>query len=337
MNVRKWLTVLGYPVQHYGTCMFAVISRCNARCSFCGFWQLPHVANIPLPQAIEAIDRLYDMNVRYIQFTGGETLLYPHLHDCVLHASKKGILATVVTNGSLLSTRRIKELKEAGIQGITISTDHWQAEILERNRGIPGLTRKIARAVEEVRAAGIPVQASATISNLLRLEDDDFRRLVEHNQRLGFDGTYFCYPMPSVESSYAIGGETVKYEPEELMAVLVHLQELKRQRYPIDNSFETLEAAQDNVQGRPSRFPCVAGHKVFYLDWNLTLYRCMTKSENFGNILSLDPDKLTFPRLECEDCLLSCDREPSIYHHGIRSVPPFIQLVRDTVQRGVPL
>lgn len=55
-----------------------------------------------------------------------------------------------------------------------------------------------------------------------------------------------------------------------------------------------------------------------------------------GPILDLDIEHLNLQRVECERCVLSCDREPSIYQHGIKSVVPFLHLLGDTFARKVP-
>jgi MoaA/NifB/PqqE/SkfB family radical SAM enzyme len=337
MNTKRLKTLIGYPVKRFSTCMVAVTNRCNARCGFCSVPSQTHNGVTPGDQIERAIDRLYDLSVRYIQFTGGEPLLYPYLIRIIKYASELGMLITVVTNGSLLDEKRARALAESGAQGVSISVDHLDRNVLEQNRGIPGLATRIANGVRYLLDRGIPVQASTTISKLLNLDTGDYLKLVEHNQRLGFHGTYFCYPMSDMRSNYVLGGDIVEFEEDELIEIVTHIRALKKRGYPIDNSYETLDAVLAFLEGRSSRYPCVAGHKVFYLDWNLNLYDCMTKGTLIGPILELDTKHLKMERVECEQCILSCDREPSIYQHGLRSIIPFLRLVSDALTRHVPL
>jgi MoaA/NifB/PqqE/SkfB family radical SAM enzyme len=275
------------------------------------------------------------LGVRYIQFTGGEPLLYPHLLEATRRAGELGILVTVVTNGSLLDEEAVSTFAWNGVQSVSISVDHYNSTVLEQNRGIPGLAHKIQEGVRLLRAHGLPVQASTTISKLLDRESGDYLKLVEHNQQLGFDGTYFCYPMKEMRSNYTLGGEIVQFETGELVEIIAHIKALKKRRYPVDNSYETLNDALAFLANKPARFPCVAGYKVFYLDWDLRLYDCMTKGTLIAPLLELDTDALRLPRAECEECILSCDREPSIYQHGARSIVPFLRLLGDALTRGV--
>ena len=336
MNSRKLATVFSYPFRKYVTCMFAITSRCNARCGFCSIPSQNDPAMPSYDEATNAIEQLHSLGVRYIQFTGGEPFLYPSLFPVIKHASDLGMLLTVVTNGSLLDEGRVRTLAESGVQSVSISVDHHSTQVLELNRGIPGLADRICEAVRLLRNLRIPVQASTTISHLLDLEAGDYEKLIEKNQAQGFDGTYFCYPMPSTRSNYSLGGEIARFAPERLAAVISHILALKRRGYTIDNSLETLNDVLAHLGDRPSRYPCVAGYKVFYLDWRLDLYDCMTNGRLIGPILKLDPSRVISKRTECDECILSCDREPSIYHHGVRSVAPFMRLVRDTAARVVP-
>ncbi|MBC8492543.1 MAG: radical SAM protein, partial [Chloroflexi bacterium] len=178
MNRRKVQTVLAYPLRKFGTCMFAVTNRCNARCEFCSIPLQPYNGATSPNLFEQAIDKLYDLGVRYIQFTGGEPLLYPYLIRVIKHASELGMLMTVVTNGSLLDEKRAKALAESGVQGASISVDHYDSSVFERNRGIPGLTDRVAEGVQHLRDNGLPVQASTTISKLLDLEAGDYLKLV---------------------------------------------------------------------------------------------------------------------------------------------------------------
>jgi MoaA/NifB/PqqE/SkfB family radical SAM enzyme len=328
MNLHKALTILTHPLKGHATATFAVTNRCNGRCGFCSIWcQTPAEPISPVSMNL-ALRKLHQLGIRYIQFTGGEPLLYPHLDAAIRLASDLGILPTVVTNGSLLTQKIAEQLREADVGEVQVSVDHYDGSIMERNRGIPQIREKLERGVQHLRALGIPVSASTTISRLLTLEGDDFRKLLEYCQRLGFRGVYFCHPMREMESTYTLGGngDLVTYSRGELREILTHLLELKRAGYAIDNSVETIQVGLAYLQGRRSNYPCLGGYKTFYLDWNLDLFRCMRKGDLIGPLLELDTENLKLERVECDDCLISCMREPSIYFHGPKSIVPMLRL-----------
>ena len=69
---------------------------------------------------------------------------------------------------------------------------------------------------------------------------------------------------------------------------------------------------------------CLGGHKYFYLDWNLNLYRCHYWEKPMCTIYEFDASKLI--RDGCTRCRIDCYRDPSVlqfiatnasdaYHH----------------------
>ncbi len=45
---------------------------------------------------------------------------------------------------------------------------------------------------------------------------------------------------------------------------------------------------QRHLRREPERFGCLGGHKYFYLDWNLNLYRCHFWETPMCNIYDFD-------------------------------------------------
>lgn len=328
MNSKKALTIAAHPFKRYATAVFAVTNHCNAQCGFCSIWQQDPVKHISIKDVQTALGKLHRLGIRYVQFTGGEPFLYKHLTTAISYASKIGILSTVVTNGSLISEEKAQMLRAADIGEVQISVDHYKRDIMERNRCIPNLFAKIRRSIQCLTSLGIPVSASTTISKLLDLGNDDYRKLLDFCQDLGFLGVYFGLPMQEMESTYSLGGNghLVSYNDHELRDILDHLKRLKQEGYSIDNSRETLDIGLTNLSGGRSRYPCLAGYKTFYLDWNLNLYGCMKKDDIIAPILTLNTDQVSFTQTECEECLLSCMREPSIYFQGVKSIIPIFRL-----------
>ncbi len=81
---------------------------------------------------------------------------------------------------------------------------------------------------------------------------------------------------------------------------------------------------QRHLRREPERFGCLGGHKYFYLDWNLNLYRCHAWDKPMCPIYEFDQTKLI--RDGCTRCMIDCYRDPSVlqfiaisasdaYHH----------------------
>ena len=96
-----------------------------------------------------------------------------------------------------------------------------------------------------------------------------------------------------------------------MIEVFEKIKRLKRRSgFPIFNPLESLSEMQRHLQGEPERFGCLGGHKYFYLDWNLNLYRCHFWEKPMCNIYEFDESKLI--RDGCTRCMIDCYRDPSV-------------------------
>ena len=102
-----------------GTCHFAITSACNARCGFCSFArdQLPPASrhSVTLADAKLACDILKRNGIQFLHFTGGEPLVHRDFTAMVAHAAQIGMITTLVTNGALLTAKRVDALADAGL------------------------------------------------------------------------------------------------------------------------------------------------------------------------------------------------------------------------------
>ena len=127
----------------------------------------------------------------------------------------------------------IRALVDAGLDRLIVSIDSADRATHERNRGLEGLERRLIEGIADARACGEPVQASVTVSRLLRYDE-----LPATLQRLGFDEVSFSYPRcePFGSSSLVYGGDStlVDLDRDELLAALAAIGQL-RKRFPVLN------------------------------------------------------------------------------------------------------
>jgi MoaA/NifB/PqqE/SkfB family radical SAM enzyme len=102
-----------------------VTDDCNLTCSYCDEYT-PGAPIIPLETMTARIDKLDDLGVLVYDFLGGETMMHPQIAELVAHVkSKRGgsNLATIITNGFLLTKKNILDLNEAGLDFMQVSVD----------------------------------------------------------------------------------------------------------------------------------------------------------------------------------------------------------------------
>lgn len=111
----------------------SITDRCNLRCVYCmpetGVEFVPHENIITYEEIIRLCTCFAALGVSKVKLTGGEPLVRKNLSYLVGEIKKiPGIKnVTLTTNGILLS-EQIKELSEAGIDGINVSLDTLEPE-----------------------------------------------------------------------------------------------------------------------------------------------------------------------------------------------------------------
>ena len=296
-----------------GYLQFAITNLCNAKCDFCGFavdrFDPRQRRSVTLAQARDVIDIAVKNHIGYLLFVGGEPLVHRDLRAMTRYAAERGIHPMVCTNGSLWTEQNMRDLVSDGLTSVIMSIDAHDVAKHEKNRGLPEVCRKIRRANEVFAELGIQTTASVTASRLI----DDYDKLPAFLTELGFRSCTFSYPLSSLASSYLSFSDSslVNYKTEELIQVFEKIKQMKeRSGFPVVNPRESLSEMQRHLRHEPERFGCLGGHKYFYLDWNLNLYRCHFWEKPMCNIYEFDASKLI--RDGCTRCMIDCYRDPSV-------------------------
>jgi MoaA/NifB/PqqE/SkfB family radical SAM enzyme len=296
-----------------GYLQFAITNVCNARCDFCNFavdrFDPKQRRSVTLEQARDVIDICARNHIGYLLFVGGEPLAHKALPAMVRYAAESGIRPMICTNGSLWTDDNMREMARAGLCSVIMSIDAHDVAAHEKNRGLPDVCRKMQRANAVFAELGVQTTASVTASRLI----EDYDRLPAFLRSLGFTSCTFSYPLTSLASSYLSFSDSklVRYTPEELIEVFAKIKAMKqRSGFPVVNPTESLTEMQRHLRGERERFGCLGGHKYFYLDWNLNLYRCHFWETPMCSIYEFDQSKLI--RDGCTRCMIDCYRDPSV-------------------------
>ncbi len=312
------LQLAGEVLDHGGPgyLQFAITNLCNARCDFCGFavdrFDPRQRRSVTAQEARDVIDICVRNHIGYLLFVGGEPMVHKHLRGMVRYAARSGIRPMICTNGSLFTRQNLRELARDGLSSVIISIDTHDVAGHETHRGLPGVCRIIRDANLTLAELGIQTTASVTASRLI----DDYARLPDFLRGLGFGSCTFSYPLTTLGSTYLSfsGSKLVSYSVDELLAVFEKIKELKRRSgFPVVNPRESLNEMQRHLRGEPERFGCLGGHKYFYLDWNLNLYRCHFWEKPMCSIYEFDTTRLI--RDGCTRCMIDCYRDPSVLQH----------------------
>ncbi len=97
--------------------------RCNLDCSYCNEYDKVSEP-VPLELMLRRIDRLGELGTTIITLSGGEPMLHPQLEAIVRRIRERGAVATLITNGLLLTPERIQALNQAGLDYLQLSIDN---------------------------------------------------------------------------------------------------------------------------------------------------------------------------------------------------------------------
>lgn len=307
--------LLGEVLRHGGPgyLQFAITNICNAKCDFCGFavdrFDPKQRRSVTLREARDVIDIARRNHIGYLLFVGGEPLVHRDLRAMVRYCAQSGIHPMICTNGSLWTQQNMRDLAHDGLSSVIMSIDAHDVAKHEKNRGLPEVCRKIKNANAVFAQLGIQTTASVTASKLI----DDYEKLPDFLRELGFASCTFSYPLTSLASSYLSFSDSslVNYKTDELIAVFENIKRMKsRSGFPVVNPAESLSEMQRHLRKQPEKFGCLGGHKYFYLDWNLNLYRCHAWETPMCNIYEFDQSKII--RDGCTRCMIDCYRDPSV-------------------------
>lgn len=312
---KSTFKLIGEVLRHGGPgyLQFAITNICNADCGFCGFarskFDPKARRSVTLQEAKDVIDIAVKNHIGYLLFVGGEPMVHRELRAMVRYAAERGVRPMICTNGGLWNEENMRALVDDGLSSVIMSIDAHDVNKHEANRGLPDVCRKIKRANQFFHSVGVQTTASITASRLI----EDYDKLPAFLETLEFKSCTFSYPLTSLASSYLSFSDSglVNFSKDELIGLFDKIKQMKqRSGYPVVNPTESLSEMQRHLRGEKEKFGCLGGHKYFYLDWHLNLYRCHFWETPMCNVYDWDDSKLI--RDGCTRCMIDCYRDPSV-------------------------
>jgi MoaA/NifB/PqqE/SkfB family radical SAM enzyme len=159
------------------------IRRCNLSCTYCNEYD-DRSAPVPARDVLRRVDRLAALGTGIITLSGGEPLLHPDLDAIVERIRSHGVIATLITNGYLLSRDRIRRLNRAGLDHLQISIDNVLPDDVSK-KSLKLLDQKL----QWLAADGtFDVTVNSVVGGGIR-NPDDARTITRRARELGFSAT----------------------------------------------------------------------------------------------------------------------------------------------------
>lgn len=293
-----------------------VTYNCKYGCSFCTYWQndfKPHEEN-SLEDFAVGSRKLSELGSLIVSLAGGEPLLRRDLHH-IVRIIAQDHFPYLTTSGSGMTTKRARQLWEAGLWGVSVSIDYADPEKHNHHRGIKFAYERAIKAIEQLLEARVnsSYQRVQIISVLTNDNLEEMPRLCELARSLG------VYWQVQPYSVMKTGNDTQRHLPGATDALL----DLKR-RYPETFHANRMylekfdEAVNDGVDG------CIAGKAMFNIDNQMVVSKCVefNKSEPCGNLRTDTMEEVlgrlhtAHARNTCTACWYSCRGEVEVLYSG---------------------
>jgi heme b synthase len=161
-----------------------VTRSCNLHCVHCraSSEKGPYPGEIGTGKAMEILDHIALTGKPIVILTGGEPLLRKDIFDLARHGAGLGLRMVMATNGTLLTGSIAKEIKDAGIQRISISLDGADAASHDRFRQVKGAFESSLKGIDILKKSGIEFQINTTVT---RHNRDKIHEILNLAVRLG--------------------------------------------------------------------------------------------------------------------------------------------------------
>ena len=145
----------------------ALTYDCNNLCVHCYSSSPRRRSELSTKEWKRVIDKLFEVGVPNLLFTGGEPTLREDLPELIAHAEKVGAVTGLVTNGRRLADKSyVRKLTEAGLDYVQITLESHLPEIHERITRVPGSWRETVEGIRNSLEAGLYVDVNMTLSKL---------------------------------------------------------------------------------------------------------------------------------------------------------------------------
>ncbi len=286
-------------------------TRCNLKCGFCKYSCRDGV-DLPLEAIRTLAPQMADAGIKTVFISGGEPLLRRDFGEMTASLLDAGLDIRLSTNGTLITSSRVKELR--GINDISISID-GPRDIHDRVRGVPGAFDKMHKGLQTA-LDHLPETSFCASITMLPENVESLEWLVETTLQLGFNSVGIQPPVPSFFSSRERADLYESKSAVKEMATAFHaLSEKKEKLFSNDARYYSL-SREFIKNGFRSVEPCEAGQKIATLFADGSIGPCWalgtgvgTDKFAFGKAVAQPAFKKAKERAsrgDCSGCLFYC-------------------------------
>ncbi|RLC87882.1 MAG: radical SAM protein [Chloroflexi bacterium] len=143
----------------------ALTYRCNNDCPHCYVARPSDYPEMDTSLWKRVLDRVWEVSIPHVCFTGGEATVHPDLVELVAYAEGKGLVTGLLTNGRRLSdVDYTGALVAAGLDHVQITLESHDEAVHDRMQAVPGAWRETVAGARNAVAAGLYTTTNTTLT-----------------------------------------------------------------------------------------------------------------------------------------------------------------------------
>jgi radical SAM protein with 4Fe4S-binding SPASM domain len=289
----------------------ALTFRCQNDCVHCyagGPHETPELTTV---QWKSVIDKLCEIGVFILTFTGGEPTLREDLPELLLYAQNKGMVTGLISNGRMLKDKTfVGVLEKSGLDFVQITLESHKPQVHDSMTGAKGSWKETIKGIQNAVQSEIYVSTNTTLS---KHNAADFLATIDYIKGLGVNA-FGCNSLiysgkaPSASEKFTLSIEELN----------ILLPKIRDKAHLIGLKFLWYTPTQycqfDPVQMGLGVKSCTAAMINACVGPNGDVYPCQSYFESLGNILTEPWEKIWHHQLaeklrsreyvedKCKDC-----------------------------------
>lgn len=257
--------------------LFELTPRCTLGCKMCYVHLEPSQmkqAELTIRQWIGLIDEACDAGMMLATLTGGECLLYPGFKEIYQHLQSRGVLVTVLTNGTLIDVDIVRWFVQNPPQRIQISVYGSSPAGYEAVTGNGSAFYQVDRAIDLIKAANLPYELVVTASRQLF---PDFEAVLRYcnTKAVGTCRVNSCPFEARTETQRDFNAYAPTLtEQVEIFKIQKKLYNEVIQQDECEEVFVGKREGGKNPPLTPTGIPCSAGRNSFSINWRGEMLPC---------------------------------------------------------------
>jgi radical SAM protein with 4Fe4S-binding SPASM domain len=289
----------------------ALTFRCQNDCIHCYAGGPHETPELTTTQWKSVIDKLSEIGVFILTFTGGEPTLREDLPELLLYAQNKGMVTGLISNGRKLKDKAfVDTLEKSGLDFVQVTLESHKPQVHDKMTSEKGSWKETVAGIQNAVQSQIYVSTNTTLS---KHNADDFLTTIDYIKGLGVNA-FGCNSLiysgkaPSASEEFAL---SIK----DLNMVLPKIRD-KAQMVGLKFLWytPTQYCLFDPVQMGLGVKTCTAAMINACVGPNGDVYPCQSYFESLGNILTQPWEKIWHNSLaeklrkreyveeKCKDC-----------------------------------